>query len=344
MSGDFIGTLDPGEPLHRFLSGRVLGEVLGLGGGGRAHVFEVYSLGKGSTICRYFDRLTSTNVLGKSYGRRWLPDTPAAGPDLRALLMHREFKRIGEVRALGLSEPPVRAVRPYAESEEHEFTIFEEFVAGRDLTHFVFAAGERGGRERVLRCLERLAQFLATLHSRTRADEPVDDRPALDYMRKVIRQLSGWNIISPETRGELERVCQKWDDSGALRAGRQAMIHGDANSTNFVWDEEHNLTVIDFERTAPADPASDLGAVAAELKHLFWLRSREEWSSEPFIRHFFDAYLAALPAGGRADLGTLSERCRFYMGCVELRIGRNEWVDLGHRLQLIGNALQCLRI
>lgn len=343
MSGGFLGVLDPDEPLHRFLCERVLAEALGHVGGG-PHVFEVYSLGKGSTICRYFDRLTSADFVGKSYGRRWLPDTPAAGTELRAFLMHREFDRIREVRALGLSEPPVRAVRPYVESEEHEFTIFEEFVGGRDLTSYVFESGAPGGREGVLRCLERLAEFFAALHSRTRSREPVDDRPALDYMRKVTRQLSGWNIISPQTRAELEEVCRRWGDSGVLRAGAQAMIHGDANSTNFIWDEEHNLAVIDFERTAPADPASDLGAVAAELKHLFWLRSREEWASEPFIRHFFDAYLAALPRDGREDLGTLSDRCRFYMGSVELRIGRNEWVDLGHRLKLIDNAFQCLRI
>jgi aminoglycoside phosphotransferase (APT) family kinase protein len=342
MNGELVGVLPPDQTLHRFLAQDVLRDILGLDGG--QHVFEIYDLGKSLTICRYFDRHTTANIVGKSYGKRWLRDTPTAEPDLRELLMRREFDRIQQVRALGLSEAPIRAVRPFVASVEQACTIFEEFVPGDDLTSYISRAVAQDSPEQMLNCLSRLAEFFGELHTRSLTFELVDDTPALDYLLKVINQLAGWHIIAKGQQETLQKTCHLWAESGVLRSSNQVLVHGDANSANFLWDSEHNLTVIDFERAAPGDRAADLGAVAAELKHLFWLYSQDEWRSEQFIKHFFNRYQSAFIPNHPEDMPTLADRCRFYMGCVELRIGRNHWIDLDHRLHLINDAFKCLRI
>jgi aminoglycoside phosphotransferase (APT) family kinase protein len=339
MLSDDVRRVSPDGALYQFLKEEVLGRALGFANG--SSTFDIYAFNKSESICCYFDRRTDIQLIGKSYGSKFLRDTPDGGEDLRAFLMRREFSNLQQARALGLDASPVRAVQPYAASAELNCTLFQEFASGLHVTSYVSEALEHGKKEKLLDCLRLVAEFLARLHVRSRRPVPVDDDPALRYFEKLINQLVGWRIISTGQHRRFRELGKEWDSSGILRSGEQVLIHGDANPSNFLWDGKGDLLAIDFERMTFGDPAADLGAIAAELKHLFWLSSKAPWTSEAYIKDFYESYAAKVSADGRT-FADLTNRCRFYMACVELRISRNLWVDINHRHLLIDNALECL--
>ena len=92
-----------------------------------------------------------------------------------------------------------------------------------------------------------------------------------------------------------------------------------------------------------SDRAIDLGCIAAELKHLFYLLCGDQLASEQYIQHFYNSYADHLSIGGD-KFAILTERSRFFMGCFELRIGRNAGLDVEYRGRLIEEAEICLWI
>jgi thiamine kinase-like enzyme len=121
------------------------------------------------------------------------------------------------------------------------------------------------------------------------------------------------------------------------------LIHGDATPANFIFEEGAGVTAIDLERLRRGDRATDLGYIAAELKHLFFWYADDLAASESYIQHFYQSYVNYMQAGDES-LVSLAARGRFYMGCTELRISRNAWLDLPYRRRLIEHALGCLAL
>jgi aminoglycoside phosphotransferase (APT) family kinase protein len=121
------------------------------------------------------------------------------------------------------------------------------------------------------------------------------------------------------------------------------LVHGDATPTNFIFDPDDGLTVIDLERMRLADPVYDLGFLAAELRHHFAWRILKPDAAEPFITSFFRVYSEQFPDPGSV-FDKITHRNRFYMALGELRIARNTWLHPGHRKWLVEEALSCLRL
>jgi hypothetical protein len=341
MTEQYAGTLSDSEPLYHFLTDRVVGDVLGY----HHHkpIFDVFCLDNSATVYRFADRQTFVNLIGKFYGNKWINGKQTGDAELRAELMQREFENLKKVRELGFDTYPHSIVRPLSVSQEHNCVLVEEFVPGMQIDFYIREAIQHGFRDELYKKLADLAWFLADLHIRTQTTTDVDQSRGLAYYHKVIDHLSYWKIISPDEQKRFLNLADRWASSQLLNTGFLVLTHGDPIFPHFFCSGEHGITSIDLERVWPGDRAMDIGCIVAELKHLFFLYSHDIWASEPFIQFFYDCYFNYLPDAVE-DFRTLTSRGQFYMGCYELRISRNDWLDLGYRRALINEAEACLQI
>lgn len=340
MSTEPFATLPTDDPLYALLAEQVFAGALGLPTPAR---IEVYSLDPSATVFRYADPASGVSVVGKFYGSKWLDGAQSGERERRAELLRREWQNLLRARALGFAAGPARVARPLAFSEAINCVLVVEHVPGDDLAEAISAAAYAGESGLLRDRLAALAGFLAELHRRASTDQPADVAQAQAYLGKLLGQLEGWQVIDPAQRAHFELLGARWAASGWLSGGRQALVHGDATPGHFIYPPGGGIVAIDLERMRYADPAADLGCVAAELRHLLsWYRG-DSWAGEPFIRQFYASYATALGLGP-AEFAALTERCRFYMGCAELRICRNSWVDLGYRRAFVAEAARCLAI
>jgi hypothetical protein len=339
--GERCGVVEPGHPLHPLLADGVLRGQLGFDVA--APVFDAFQLDGAGTVFRYAERRSFVEVVGKFYGRKWLRGRQDGFAELRRKLMSREFENLFCARGLGLDAYPHVVVRPLLACAETENVLVEDYVRGTVLEHMVRVVASGGSGRELRERLGDVAWFLADLHARSRRGESAGEEPAVAYLQTMIGQLAGWEIVSPEQRGRLEALAERWAASGVLGGVPAAMVHGDAAPIHFILTPEHGVTAIDFERSRVADPAMDLGCLVAELKHLFWWHGHNPDASEPYIRHVYAAYAGCLSPGAD-DFTHLTERGRFFMACYELRTSRNHWLDLGYRRHLIDHAEACLQL
>lgn len=340
MMSRYLGVLPPEDPLYGFLTRDVLEGALGLAG--CSPVFDVYALAGFSILFRYVDRQTGADVVGKFYGNKWIDGRQDCEPGLRAARMWQELANLKRARGLGLDGPPREVVRPLAVSEARNCVLIEDFVPGVDLDTHVREAVQSGRSEPLTARLTEVVGLLADLHERSWTAESLNPEDALLVLDKYTRQLAYWEVITEPERERLARLRERWAASGFLAGGRQVLVHGDATPVNFIHRGEHGVTAIDLERLRPGDPTEDLGCLVAELKHLFFWYAHDPWGSEPYIQHVYGMYAGC--RRGVEDFGLLTERGRFRMGCVLLRIARNPWLGLDYRRRLLEKAEECLQI
>lgn len=325
---DYLGTLSPYDPLAPLLRRAGLEAPI-----------AVYRLDHTGIAFRYESGASGLSLVGKFFGNKAPPTRHPVAPDYASMRMRQEFEALRHLRRLGLDRPPYQVVRPLAHSAAHNALLLQAYVPGQNLLPYIEGAIREGAHHALRARLGELARFLAELHERTRHPLQVDPLPALAYLDKLIRQLSGWGHLSPAQQGSLAALRVRWAHTSLLYEAGAVLIHGDATPANFIFQE--GVTAIDLERLALGDRAADLGCVAAELKHFFLWMAQDEQGSEPFIEHLYESYAQQLGwAPGR--LRALTERARFYMGCTELRISRNGWLAPSYRQQLIEHALGCL--
>jgi len=81
--------------------------------------------------------------------------------------------------------------------------------------------------------------------------------------------------------------------------------------------------------------------VCGEIKHAYFWRTGNPYEAEPFIRHFFESYSSHFIDGDKA-FHEITMRNPLYMAMTELRIARNEYLDLNYRKRLTHEARKCL--
>ena len=334
--------LERSDPLYAFLRDEVLRRALGLPD--PEPDFCVRPLdGNNGVVFRFHDRRTCVNLAGKFYGRKWICGSQTGNDDLRRQLMLDEFDNLTLLRRIGFDSFPHHVVRPLAVSEDCGCLLVEEFAPGVNLHHSIWLAFAHNCPEQLLDRVRDAGGCLADLHNRTRTGIELEPGSGVQYLTKVIGQLAHWNIIEADQRCRLENLRDRWQASGVLREGEQTLIHGDATPEHFLYSGDHDVTLIDGETAQLGDPAMDLGYLVGELKHLAVSYGDDSWAAEPYIQHFYSIYAGLLPDCAE-DLATLTTRGRFYMGCCELRICRNAWIDMKHRRRLLGDAEACLSI
>jgi len=190
--------------------------------------------------------------------------------------------------------------------------------------------------------LSRLAEFLYALHTKTESGNTVDLEPVCLYFQKIVNKLKRQDVISNSNKGEYLKLMDKWLNRPLLQGAKDAIVHGDATPTNFIFTERGDVVAIDLERMKNADPVFDIGMICGEIKHAFLWRNGEPYESEPFIRGFFKSYASYFPVPEKA-FKKLTMRNPFYMALTELRIARNDYLDWNYRKRLAYEALECLK-
>lgn len=334
------GELSPEGNLYGFLRDRVFGDVLGLYG--YPLTVRLTPLEPTGSVWRCDDQFTCVTIVLKFYGKKWVNGQQSGMPGLRAELMRREYNNLARVRQLGFDSIPHRVVRPLATDEALDCLLVEDFVRGHDLAWYLERAVVSGFVDDLSARIADVAWFLADLHDRSQDNSPLDPATAIAQLEEYFGELEYWRIISIEQQRRLEELARRWRASGLLANGSRALIHGDATPTQFLFPFDHDLTVIDLEHLCLGDTAADIGFLAAELKHHFLWHTGHRLESEPYIRQLYDDYVRYSRAATLS--AEFTERGRFFMGCAELRMARNPWLDLEYRRRLVDEALECLRI
>lgn len=325
------------DPLFEFLREEVLERILGQRP--KDPAFSIQPLGRGNTfwIYRYREAASGCDLVCKFYGGKPLFDGWIGDRNLRGFLMQRELDNLARLRSIGLDRPPHQVVRPLAASREINCVLVQEFAPGTDLETDLQAAARDGAGEGLRDRLERLARFLADLHSRSRTRSPLAAADLVDRLSGLARGLASRGTISSEQEARLLALAERWDREGALGRGFQTWIHGDASPSHFLFDAERGLTAIDLEGLREGDPAEDVGRVTAEIRQAFFRHRGERITAEPYLRDFYAAYRENLPPGAET-WEDFEQRARFFAGLFLASIGRNLQLDLAYRRRLIEDA------
>lgn len=322
----YLGTLDRRDPLQEVLRERVFPGV-------RDPVFHVEAISPGRRVYRYREERSRLAVVGKFFRL----DEPDAAKRER---IRGEYRNLVTLHELGFANRPHRVVRPLDREDAIGLAVVEENVRGRDLDHFLRQAGAGQDGEGLGAALAVLADFLAALHRGTATGRTAElGRPAW-YARRLLDKLERQTVLSREQARGLAELIERWLGRARLRVG-EAIVHGDATPTNFLFAERGEVVAIDLERMAHTDPAWDVGMVCGELKHSFLWRAGDGWAAEPYIGGFLRRYAARFP-DPEGTFRALTRRLPFFMALTELRIARNPWLPWEHRLRLAREARECL--
>ncbi|MEW6660382.1 MAG: aminoglycoside phosphotransferase family protein [Thermodesulfobacteriota bacterium] len=262
---------------------------------------------------------------------------PATEPD-RSL--DREYGNYLWAAALGLTQGPGLIPRLLGRHPQTRLGLVLAAVPGPDLDRVQARACQQGDHDQLHRRLEKLAGLLAVFHTRPLPEEPVSPEPALGYLAKLRCQLQGLGLLTSDDELALEEESRTWAGRLSRLPDRLVLVHGDATPTNFLFPDGR-VVALDLERLRAADRLWDLSWVAGELKHAWGLRTEYMDGAEPAIRHFFGAYLTALPAAAPL-IRRIFALNPFYMALAELRIARNPYLPWEHRRALVAEARRCL--
>jgi len=282
-------------------------------------------------------RFTAPGVEAALVGKFFSAYPPATSPD-RSL--DREYRNYHWARVLGLDQGSGYIPRLLGRHPQTRLGLVLEAVPGPDLAWTLAQACHHGEQGRLLYCLEKLAGLLAVFHTRNLPEQPVSSQTALRYFAKLKRQLQGLGLLTFEEEQTLQAENAAWTERLDRLPDRQVLVHGDATPTNFLFPDGR-VVALDLERLGAGDRLWDLSWVAGELKHAWGCRTGHLDEAEPAIRHFFAAYLAALPGDG-ALARRIFALNPFYMALAELRIARNLYLPWEHRRALVAEAGRCL--
>ena len=341
MEDNYLGLLQKENPLYDFLAHEVLRGVLLINVS--RPIFDIHALHRNLVIVRFTERHSGVQIACKFFSRKppYDPQQPP-GPDHFNRVMNQEFDNLCRMWQLGFDRPPYRVVQPLATHAATAYVLAEEYVAGPKLDAFFKGALLEGDEGQLYTRLTDLAAFLAQLHNRTGTKRLADPQVGLGYLGKILQQLLKKQVISTDQAARLERIQDQWAGAGLLDHAPEVIIHGDATPVNFVFPAPGQVVAMDLERLRPGDALADVGCVAAELRHAFFLTTGNSYAGEPFIRHFYACY-AGRRCSGNQNFEAMTGRGRFWMGVTELRICRNDWLDLSYRRQLVEEAERCLR-
>jgi thiamine kinase-like enzyme len=301
---------------------------------GRHPRLRVTRLGGSHAVYLVNDEKSHKKFILKSFESRGIPDT-------RSLkYMHREYGRLKQADRLINHTGWVRVVRPLYRSDRGDY-FAEQYVSGTPLGHYIKEAMARGNDGPLYEKLTMLAGFFGLLHKKTRRTSRVKPSNIRDELKKHARQASRGGAFTQKELKAMERLIDEACSLGLVRRARKSLVHGDANPSNFLYDDKR-LYVIDMERAEYRDPVYDLGMMAGELFHYAMRYGGDPYRADRFIGHFYWLY-----AGNFKDqLGTfirLTKRNPLYMANSLLRIARHPHFSLKYKRRLAYHAVECLK-
>ncbi|MGA2519083.1 MAG: aminoglycoside phosphotransferase family protein [Thermodesulfobacteriota bacterium] len=326
MSTLYLGKLEYADPLYEILLSQVCPYVKDP----IFHVDRMTSFG----VYKYTEEKTRVAAIGKFFKL----DDPRPEKISR---IKGEYENLRKIRAYGFDSFPNYVVRPISKEERIGLALLEEYIHGKDLDHYLRKAIYDRDDVSLKERLSALASFLYTLHKTTDSGTNVELNPINAYYEKVLNKLCKQEIISASDKRAFFKLVDKWLAKAFLQKGKKVIVHGDATPTNFIFVQRHDVAAIDLERMKNADRVFDIGMVCGEIKHAYFWRTGNPYEAEPFIRHFFESYSSHFIDGDKA-FHEITMRNPLYMAMTELRIARNEYLDLNYRKRLTHEARKCL--
>jgi hypothetical protein len=270
-------------------------------------------------------------------GKFFFAYPPRTSPDVS---LAQEYGHYLKLPALGFGNGDGLTPRLLGRWPARSLGLLLEAVPGPDLDHLLLKACVQGDSAPLFQGLEKLAHLLALFHSRPVPALPASPESAFDYLDKLLVQLQEAGVLTREDRLALEGERLAWEAGFQNFPDQQALIHGDATPTNFLFPDSRAVA-LDLERLRCGDRLWDLSWVAGELRHAWGWRTGGFSGSEGAIQHFFRSYLA--PSGHDPVLtNRLFELNPLYMALAELRIARNSYLTRDYRRELVAEARRCL--
>jgi len=251
---------------------------------------------------------------------------------------YRELEKIRQVQSIGLERGEMRTINALS---AWRGVLFMEYVEGPTLADVIAMRRSQPGL--LSSSLNRTAKFLAHLHSQGLQEGvsttlEIAAKDALGY----ILDLAKHGILEGETTivDGLRVLVEEWIADPTLRDFDPCINHGDATTTNFIFPRGGGVIGIDWERLEIADPAADLGRLAAEVAHSLLEQGGDSMEANQSIDYLVISYQNALPPGVNAD--RIGKRIRFYQATSTLRIARNGWISRLKRFKLVTHAMALL--
>jgi aminoglycoside phosphotransferase (APT) family kinase protein len=248
----------------------------------------------------------------------------------------REMEFIEEVMAAGLSDGRLRSMQPLG---TWRGILFLEHIKGLTLGDMIAVRQSQPGR--LLSALANTAALLGKLHTKGVHPEelPSFDAAAKDA-HKYINQLATSSLLisEPTTVAGLHRLIEDWTQRHMMVQFTPTLTHGDATTTNFIFPDDDNVVAIDWERLKIADPAADIGRLAAEITHSVRQQGGSGAEVDRLVEHLTSAYHQAVCAAAQS----MHQRINFYQAVSTLRIARNGWLSRLERMMLVAQAMAML--
>jgi serine/threonine protein kinase len=296
---------------------------------------EVTSLGARKPVCLFFEKKRNIMVVGKLFKCGIVPISQAW------LEADNEYSNLKLLRdQLEMDEGSDRVVAPLGENRELSALLVTEKARGQTLDHYIARAIFEQQHQDLFQTLSHLARFFVKLHEAGKSGRALSPECPRFYFNTLLDSLS-LGPLDCAKRNRIEKCADLWwEKEEVFASDKETIVHGDANPTNFFFDNE-SVTAIDLESMKQVDRCWDLGFIAAELKHHFMWRTGDARAAELFIGHFLWEY--AIDYGDTNFFYVITQKIPLYMAIGLLRIARNLYLDESYRKHLILEAKRCLK-
>lgn len=306
------------------------------------HIFQVYWAGGDQPAGWEVARLSGAVYLYREVRSHWTLVAKyynVKSKHSAQAYAQRELERIEEAGGYGLLCDGVsRSIRGLGTCRG---VLFLEHLPGLTLADVIAARVSLPGQ--LASGLNSVAQLLSTLHVNSQqVGTPADFETALRNNRRYVKSLEKHGVLKGEEAivTGLNDLFDTWGLDAGMRDYIPTRIHGDATTTNFVLPEEGRVVAIDWERMKTADPAADMGRLAAELTHSLRKHGADSREVQVHVEACFQAYFEG--AGTTLGEDAFRKRARFYEGTSLLRIARNGWIPRLERMTMVAQAMAIL--
>ena len=329
MKGEYLGHLPHSDPMFGYLRNDIFPQL----GSDCSEGIRVFATNGSNAVYIYEDRKTCQNVVGKFFYSERNRDRELAWRRL-----DREYRNICNFRQyLGENHYVAKVL---GRNDDLDCLLVVEYCTGTPLDRIILEAINTGNSGLLREKLTALADFLATVHNRSAAEEKVDFGNTCRYAQGLVGELSG--LLHPGESEMFSDLLNKWCSDPFMWGDDQVLVHGDATPSNFFFGDGMYVISFDMERVRIADRCFDIGRIAGELHHFFMRTVGNRYAAEEFVGHFLWEYACRFPER-EAAFHAITRRIPFYMGGNFLRIARNTYLDHQYRRALIGAAQECLR-
>lgn len=276
----------------------------------------------------YREKISNFTLVVKYY-------TEKTGPKADYYARH-ELGFINQATAAGLLDGKLRALQPFG---TWRGILFLEHVSGLNLADVIATRQSQPGR--LLSSLVLVTELLARLHANSLQSESLPDfQPAVKDSLKYIDNLAASSLLKsePVIADGLRLLVERWSQRPEMVNFTPCLIHGDATTTNFVFPDDTSVVAIDWERLKTADPAADIGRLAAEVSHSL----RQQGGSGTEVASQVEHLISSYDKAAAVDIESLRPRLNFYQATSTLRIARNGWLPRLERMTLVAQAMAML--